>query len=298
MHCLMGRTRCAPGADRFTGSPHRWSQVSMSSNSLHACSARRHARSQDLRCPCRPACVSHAARQTRQAAAQARTNDLASAVVPEFDRDTAHTTVWHRSAQSSAALPHAARSGKSTRSKQDSALAVHSRAHSTSASMPTVALTASAADRDVGANPSLPGSTTTTTMTPLVRPTVWAHPGALTATYAAVYTPQSFGDPSGPAANHDQQNEDHPALRRRGAVLARPAALIWPGYRRAALTSAAVAGSSAVAGALILRVGHSGDGRPELPDFGLEKQDRHRGAVGPGSAVFPRTGVKHLPAGN
>ncbi len=31
------------------------------------------------------------------------------------------------------------------------------------------------------------------------------------------------------------------------------AAVIWPGYRRAALASAAVAGTSAVAGALILR---------------------------------------------
>jgi hypothetical protein len=31
------------------------------------------------------------------------------------------------------------------------------------------------------------------------------------------------------------------------------AAVIWPGYRRAALTSAAVAGGSAVAGALIMR---------------------------------------------
>ena len=31
------------------------------------------------------------------------------------------------------------------------------------------------------------------------------------------------------------------------------AAVIWPGYRRAALTSAAVAGTSAVAGALTLR---------------------------------------------
>ena len=31
------------------------------------------------------------------------------------------------------------------------------------------------------------------------------------------------------------------------------AAVIWPGYRRAALTSAAVAGASAAAGALILR---------------------------------------------
>ena len=150
-------------------------QVNRSSNSLHACSARRHARSQDLRCPCRPAWVSHAATQTRQAAAQERTNDLASAGASEFDRDTAHTTVWHRSAQSSAALPHAARSGKSARSKQDSAPAVHSRAHSTSASVPTVALTSSAADRGVGANPSRPGSTTTTTMTPLVTPNRWAH---------------------------------------------------------------------------------------------------------------------------
>ena len=34
------------------------------------------------------------------------------------------------------------------------------------------------------------------------------------------------------------------------------AAVIWPGYRRAALTSAAVAGTSAVAGALILRGAH------------------------------------------
>jgi hypothetical protein len=32
-----------------------------------------------------------------------------------------------------------------------------------------------------------------------------------------------------------------------------PAAVIWPGYRRAALTSAAVAGGSAVVGALIVR---------------------------------------------
>ena len=34
------------------------------------------------------------------------------------------------------------------------------------------------------------------------------------------------------------------------------AAVIWPGYRRAALTSAAVAGASAAAGALILRGTH------------------------------------------
>ena len=35
------------------------------------------------------------------------------------------------------------------------------------------------------------------------------------------------------------------------------AAAIWPGYRRAALTSAAVAGTSALTGALILRSGRA-----------------------------------------